>query len=120
MKHLKIYENRITINYVRNTAKEFRELLYKLKPVVYEKYIELTKNENYEKVYRTPDFGDQPYPLDIDELNLENIGYWHDGVQFLLRKYNDDGEIENSFYIDVSNQELESMLIKLDANKYNL
>ena len=48
------------------------------------------------------------------------MGYWNEGIQFLLRKYNDDSEIENSFYIDVSNQELESMLIKLDADKYNL
>jgi hypothetical protein len=113
MRHIKLYENK-TVNSVRHTIIEFKNLLKYLRPEVISLYNKLAEDDEYE-----PNFGDKPFITD-DDLILKNIGYWSDGVQFNIEIYDDDGFVSHSFYPEISNDELEEMLMRLDSKKYNL
>ena len=114
MKHLILFENN-SVGSIRDMIKEYHKFLRDIKPAVIEIYNNLAEDDEYE-----PDYGSKPYPLDASELILPEVGYWDEGLQFVLQSYDSDGEIEDSFYINVNNEELKDMLIGLDANKYNL
>lgn len=116
MKHIRIYENTLTVNSVRNMIIEYRELLHKLEPYVHEIYQELANDPHYE-----PEYGDVPYEVeDMSPLELTSIGYDDKGVQMVLHYYDNNGEIESSFYIYLTNEEFDEILIKINSGKYNL
>jgi hypothetical protein len=116
MKHLKIFENKNSVQSVRNMVKEYRIFLDKIRPVIIEKYYELANSPDYE-----PDYGEQPSKFeDESELALSNIGYYNGGLQFQINSYDDNGNVRVSYYLDITDDELEILLLKIDANKYNL
>lgn len=116
MKHIKLFENK-TVSSVRKTIKDFSDLLKYLTPEVIELYNKLAEDDEYE-----PNYGEKPFlPLPRNgELILDNIGLWPDGAQFDIKMYDDDGFVSHSFYPEISNEELEEMLMRLDTKKYNL
>lgn len=113
MKHIKLFESK-TVNSVRKTIIDFHDLKKYLTPEVIELYNKLAKNDEYE-----PDYGEKPFPTNKD-LILTNIGYWAKCIQFKIEIYDDDGYVSHSFYPEISNEELEEMLMRLDSKKYNL
>lgn len=114
MKHIRLFEN-ISVSSVRKMIIDYTNFLKDIKPIIVEKYKELADDRGYETEY-----GDQPHKHNINDLVLTSIGYWDQGVQFVLTTYDNDGGLQNHYYINVTNDELEDMLIKLTSNKYNL
>ena len=120
MKYLKIFESQYSKQSVKNLLKEYFSFIKYIKPAILEKYLQLADDPDYE-----PDYGDQPYKVDVNDLSLTRIGYSEGGdsefdYQFVLNDYNISGEIFATFYIDVTQDELEEMIMKLDAKKYNI
>lgn len=114
MKHLKIFENNRTVQSIRKMAEDYMVFLHDIKPFIFEKYYKLANDPNYETEY-----GDE-LNVNDKELALTNIGYYDGGLQFHINSYDNNGEIMANYYIDITNDELEEMLIKLDSKKYNL
>jgi len=114
MKHIKLFENQ-SVQSIRNMVKEYHKFFEYIKPAIIEKYNELANDPDYE-----PEYGGTPYIIHYDELVLTQIGYYDGGLQFVLQSSDDNGDIQGSFYINITDEELEQMLIKLDAKKYNL
>jgi hypothetical protein len=116
MNHLKLFENNYTATSVRNMVVEYVKFIQLIEPYIIEIYKKLVNDENYD-----PSYGDAPYDgIDYVFLSLSHIGYTTDMLQFVLQLYNDNGEIVSSFYIDVTNDELEKILIEIDSKKYNI
>ena len=120
MKYLKIFENQYSKQSVKNLLKEYFSFVKYIKPAILEKYEQLVDDSDYE-----PDYGDQPYKVNLNDLSLTRIGYSEGGdsefdYQFVLNDYSTSGEIVSTFYIDVTQEELEEMIMKLDAKKYNI
>ena len=118
MKHIKLFESQYSAKSIRTIATEFNELLDFIKPAIIEKFNILSEDTDYE-----PSYGDNPADFDNiggDSLVLEQIGYDNTELQFVLRNYDDDGNIHCSFYIDVTDNELQEMITKLEGKKYNL
>jgi len=116
MKHIKLFESQYSAKSIRTIATEFNELLDFIKPAIIEKFNILSEDPDYE-----PSYGDNPNDFDgIEDLVLEQIGYDNTELQFVLRHYDDDGNIHSAFYIDVTDNELQEMITKLEGKKYNL
>jgi len=119
MKHIKLFENNQSIQSIRSKVKEFNELLSYMQPMAIAKYYELANDPDYETEYGD----DLDRNIPESELHLEHIGSWtgaNSGLQFVLRKYNEEGDHVNHFYLNVLDEEVEQMIVKFNANKYNL
>ena len=113
MKHLKIYEN-LNVSTFRNMVTNYRNMLSDMEPYIFEKYYKLAEDPNYE-----PNYGTFPN-IDANELQLEAIGYFNTGFQFVLHSYDNDGDIDESYYIELDESEVEEIFIKINSKKYNL
>jgi hypothetical protein len=115
MKHLRLFENQ-SVQSTRNMIEEFSKFLIDIKPYIIEKYNECANDEDYES-----DYGDSPVPQNNDgDLVLQQVEMNDDLFQFLLRTYDEHGQVYETFYIDITSKEMESILIKMKSNKYNL
>lgn len=114
MKHLKIYENEN--NSLKRIIKDYNRLLSDYFYAIKEKYDKLAEEDNYE-----PEFGDIPEEIDdYTQLALQNIDIIPNGFQFCLQAFNDEGQITGTYYIPVSDEEMENFTISIKANKYNI
>lgn len=115
MRYLRLFEN-MSAQSIREMAKKYEAFLDDIKPYVVRKYNELANDENYEQ-----DFGDKPFLLNPhEELFLSKIGFDNKMFQFVLYLFDDEHTICNQFYIDITDNELNDILMELNANKYNL
>jgi hypothetical protein len=115
MRHLKkLFESK-SIESTRNLIKEFNDFLRDIKPIVFEKYLELAKDKRYE-----PDYGDKPNTHNIKDLALIEAIAAEEYFEFLLQNYDNNGIVQGQYYIILSNEEMEEALMKIDAKKYNL
>jgi len=114
MKHLKIFENNKSVNSIRKMIIEYKKFLKEIQPYILNIYEDLAADDDYE-----PNYGSKPYETTGD-LCLEDIGHWPDGLQFVIHLYNSEDTILHSFYIEITNEELDEILMKMNANKYNL
>jgi hypothetical protein len=113
MKHIKTYENSATMEKIKSSIKNWHETVNLLYPIVISKYKELAEDENYQ-----PEAGETPESSVSDELTLTEISSMPNGLYFTLDWY---GEFSHSvYYIDMTNEEIEEGLMKIDAKKYNL
>lgn len=116
MKHLRLYENNRTIQSIRKLKDDYYNFMIEIKPYVYEKYIELANDESY-----SAEQEDQPRnDTEIDDLFLTEYDTLSTGFQFLMSTYDNDGEVENNYYIFISNKEMENVLLRMDSDKFNL
>ena len=127
MKHLKLYstklnsfvENKIfeskSVQSTRNLIREFNTFLRDIKPIVIEKYLELSKDKKYE-----PDYGDKPDKHNIKDLALIEAVAEEEYFEFLLQDYDNEGVVQGQYFVTLSNEEMEDALMKMDVKKYNL
>jgi hypothetical protein len=116
MNYLKLFENNYTVTSIRNMIVDYVKFIQLVEPYIIEIYRKLAKDDDYE-----PNYGDVPYGgINYEFLSLTHIGYTKDELQFVLQLYNDNGEVVSSFYIDVTNDELEKLLLEIDSKKYNI
>jgi hypothetical protein len=116
MKYLKFFENNRTIQSLREMSDEYNKFLRDIKPIIIAKYYELANNTDYEC-----DYGDQPWSgQDEDDLSLIQMATYNTGVQFLLQSFDGNGGINSSYYIDITDEELENMILGLETKKNNI
>jgi hypothetical protein len=117
MKHIKLFENTITIKSMKKTINDYENFIEYIKPFVMEKYEELAEDENY-----FPEDGDPPTSND-DPLLISsyNLGV---GIGFHLQGSNNNGEVSANYYINFKDDELEQWIKECEtrnaSKKYNL
>ena len=109
MKHIKLFENR-SVQSMKNVINEYNDLYEYLKPVAFAKYDELAKDVNYE-----PKSGDSPYIMRNDHIVLQNINIVSEGFEFVLQTFNDEAQVQGTFYVTIEDPE-----IYTNSKKYNL
>ena len=113
MKHIKLFENNRSIQSMRNIVNEYDEFFNYITPIIMEKYNELAEDEDYE-----PDRGDAP--TSDDEPYLQTISDIGGGFEFYLQSFNNNGEPDANYHIELTDEELEELIIRVDSKKYNL
>ena len=115
MKHLRLFESQ-SVQSTRNMIEEFNKFLEDVRPYIIEKYNELANDEDYEC-----DYGDSPVPQNNDgDLVLQQVEMNDNLFQFLLRTYDEHGQVYETFFINITSKEMEKILLKIKSNKYNL
>lgn len=118
MKYLKIFEDNKFIIW-RNSIDSYNLLIKELLPIVFWKYKKLADDENYEPEWGTIPDQDRINGIeDLDIIGCENL---RDGsIEFRLTDYGNEGDILNSYYINLKDKEIEEYKISKETNKFNL
>jgi len=114
MKHLRLFE-KLSTQSIKNTVNDYNNMIKKISPGIKEKYDELA-----EKGYE-PDYGDDLYVLDSEEqLVFQGLAVIDSGFECCLQSFDHNGQIRGTFYIVLTNEDVDNLLIKMDTKKYNL
>lgn len=113
MKHIKLFEN-INISHIKSTINEYYNFIELTTPIIFEKYDELAKDENYE-----PEWGETPHDkIDKNSFTLDKVVIQDNSIfTFIIHEFSDDGEVYAKYFIDMTEDELEQ---KIFSKKYNL
>jgi hypothetical protein len=118
MKHIKLFENTLSIQSMKSTINEYDIFIKYIRPFVMEKYDELAQDEDY-----IPESGDTPTLDDYPDLMYVNdLGT---GLSFYLQGYdeNDYNHI-SGYYIFFKYDELENWIkyseIRKETKKFNI
>ena len=115
MKYLRLYETK-SIQSIKNIIDSYHNFLEEIKPLIIIKYNELAEDDDY-----YPDMGDKPSDMwDPDLLVLNNVDYYNNEFVFILHGYDNDGILDATFIIPLTEEEMKDELIKMDAQKYNI
>lgn len=116
MKHIKLFEN-IAYNSMLKTIKDYGDIILEMKPYVVYKYNQLAKDPNY-----YPDWGATPtneYTEDnVTIINIEVLR--NNNLDFTLVDYDEEGVISQQYYVELNENEIEEIKIKMEGDKYNL
>lgn len=113
MKHLRMYES-YSIESIKKLSDDYDNFLQGIKPYIIKKYNQLANDKNYH-----PEYGSKPYKVSEDDLSIASFTRYNNKFEFNLFLWN-YGDVENSFYVILSEQEMEEILTKINVEKYNL
>jgi len=124
MKHLKLFENTKSISSMKNIMKEYHELLKYFHPIVFQRYNEIAEDPELNYGQDIADvYGGDSYIFihNIKTTRLMEMKM-HDNKIFFTLEYKDsyDDEAPNTFYVPFTDKELEDVIMKFNAEKYNL
>jgi len=114
MKHIKLFES-IEFDMIK-TINSYNSMLNKLKPYVVYKYNMLVHDEDYE-----PEWESKPeIEYEEDDLNIIGCEHHNDTLIFNVVDYDDNGTIDNTYYVWLDPGEVEEIKLKMESEKYNL
>jgi hypothetical protein len=121
MKIQKFNENvDISTNSIKKTIIDYHELLIKLKPLVIERYLEISKDDDLMQeivdVYGSDYFSSS----NAKKLILTDIKYFDNKIFFTLKHNDIYGSEDKYYYVPFNEDELDDAILKMNAHKYNL
>ena len=116
MKYLKMFDEKYSIDYIKNVIDKYDEIYKYLKPIGLLKYYEIANSDLDEE----PEYGDIPdEKIHKDELSLYDISNNKDYFE-LTFIYEDKFGTFSYYYIKLTNQDILDYEMKVDAKNFNL
>lgn len=122
MKHLKLFENQ-SASSIRNAIGIYKKFLVDMTPAVFEKYDKLAEEyENDENdELEPPETGNIPQgTADSDWFYISDIVDYDKGFEFVLSETDKEGNVEATYFIPFTDEEINNAYIGIDAKKYNI
>ena len=120
MKHLHLFENQ-NVNSIKDAIDIYKKFLIDIKPAVFNKYNEIAEKYENDDELDAPEYGDKPIGTADDDFNyISDVINWDVGLEFIMLESDKHGNIEATYYIMLTDEEIKNAYVGMDAKKYNL